>query len=259
VLEVIDKGSSSEAHPVPLLFVHGAWHAAWCWDEYFLGFFAERGYRALAMNLRDHGNGAGTKPPASVADYVTDVESVVAQLPTPPVLIGHSLGGFVTQKYLESHDAPAAVLVASLPPRGGIGTLARCFRRRPWFSLKSIVTGKTMPGIATVEIAYDFYSASTPSDHVALYAARVEEQPPRKVLLDIVVSDLPQPERVGAPVLVLGGADDLMVSCDEVADTARAYRTGAHIFSGMGHNLMLEPGWAQVAGRIESWLTTQGL
>ncbi|MDT5299344.1 MAG: hypothetical protein QOG79_2586, partial [Mycobacterium sp.] len=28
MLEVIDKGTCSEAHPVPLLFVHGAWHAA---------------------------------------------------------------------------------------------------------------------------------------------------------------------------------------------------------------------------------------
>jgi len=34
--EVVDKGSCSASHPVPLLFVHGAWHAAWCWDEYFL-------------------------------------------------------------------------------------------------------------------------------------------------------------------------------------------------------------------------------
>jgi NADPH-dependent stearoyl-CoA 9-desaturase len=36
VLEVIDKGSSTAQHPAPLLLVHGAWHAAWCWDENFL-------------------------------------------------------------------------------------------------------------------------------------------------------------------------------------------------------------------------------
>jgi hypothetical protein len=34
MLEVIDKGSCSHAHPVPLLFVHGGWHAAWCWDHF---------------------------------------------------------------------------------------------------------------------------------------------------------------------------------------------------------------------------------
>jgi hypothetical protein len=33
MLEVIDRGTCSESHPVPLLFVHGAWHAAWCWEH----------------------------------------------------------------------------------------------------------------------------------------------------------------------------------------------------------------------------------
>ena len=42
IVEVIDKGSSSESHPAPLLFVHGAWHAAWCWDEHFLEFSRTR-------------------------------------------------------------------------------------------------------------------------------------------------------------------------------------------------------------------------
>lgn len=55
MLEVIDKGASSESHPTPLLFVHGAAHGAWCRDEYFLDFFADRGYRALAVSLRGHG------------------------------------------------------------------------------------------------------------------------------------------------------------------------------------------------------------
>lgn len=52
MLEVIDKGASSQAHPVPLLFVHGGWHAAWCWDAHFLDFFADRGFRAVAVSWR---------------------------------------------------------------------------------------------------------------------------------------------------------------------------------------------------------------
>jgi pimeloyl-ACP methyl ester carboxylesterase len=55
VLEVIDKGSSTVELPVPLLFVHGGCHAAWCWDEQFLDFFAEKGFRPLAVSWRGHG------------------------------------------------------------------------------------------------------------------------------------------------------------------------------------------------------------
>jgi pimeloyl-ACP methyl ester carboxylesterase len=110
-LEVIDKGRGSDTHPVPLLFVHGAWHAAWCWDEYFLNFFADKGYRAVAVSVRGHG--ASPRPKSvrtcSIADYVDDVDSIATSLPMRPVVIGHSQGGFVVQKYLESHDAPAGV------------------------------------------------------------------------------------------------------------------------------------------------------
>jgi pimeloyl-ACP methyl ester carboxylesterase len=98
VLEVIDKGSSEDAPP--LLFVHGAWHGAWCWDEHFLDFLADRGFRAVALSLRGHGNSPTDKrlSRCSIADYVHDVVSVAETLPTPPVVIGHSMGGFVAQK-----------------------------------------------------------------------------------------------------------------------------------------------------------------
>ena len=105
MLEVIDRGHVSESHPVPLLFVHGAWHGAWCWDEHFLSFFADKGYRAVVFSLRGHGRSETDKPlgTCTVADFVEDISMVADSLPTPPVVIGHSMGGFLVQKYLESH------------------------------------------------------------------------------------------------------------------------------------------------------------
>jgi pimeloyl-ACP methyl ester carboxylesterase len=61
MLEVIDKGSSTESHPVPLLFVHGGYHAAWCWDENFLDYFVGKGFRAVAVSLRGHGRSTLSK------------------------------------------------------------------------------------------------------------------------------------------------------------------------------------------------------
>lgn len=109
MLEVIDKGSVTESHPTPLLFVHGASIAAWCWDEHFLDFFASRGYRAAALSLRGHGASTLSKPlnSCSLADYVDDVNAVVGKLGFPPVLIGHSLGCWVVLNYLVTQGAPA--------------------------------------------------------------------------------------------------------------------------------------------------------
>ncbi|MDT5136335.1 MAG: hypothetical protein QOD58_597 [Mycobacterium sp.] len=117
VLELIDKGEVTQAHAVPLLFVHGAWHAAWCWGDHFLDFFADRGFRAVAVSL--HGHGASTVPrrAARFRDYVGDIRSVAALLGSEPVLVGHSLGALVVQKYLEERRTPAAVLLAPHPPQ----------------------------------------------------------------------------------------------------------------------------------------------
>ena len=62
---------------------------------------------------------------SSIADYVEDVASLVEALPTGPVVIGHSMGGYIVQKYLESQAAPAGVLLASMPPRGALRFVGR--------------------------------------------------------------------------------------------------------------------------------------
>src|SRR5215813_3937052 len=149
MLEVIDKGTCSESHPAPLLFVHGAWHAAWCWNERFLGFFAGEGYRAVALSLRNHGNRPKKNTLlCSLADYVNDVATVAESLPVPPVIIGHSLGGWVVQKYLEKHSAPAGVLLASVPITGAARSISRIAARRPLSSLRAALTGKSLRALS---------------------------------------------------------------------------------------------------------------
>jgi pimeloyl-ACP methyl ester carboxylesterase len=261
VLEVIEKGCVSDSHPVPLLFVHGAWHAAWCWDENFLSFFADKGYRALALSFRGHGNSPTDKPlrTCSVADYVADISSVADELPTSPVIIGHSMGGLIVQKYLESHHAPAGVLMTSIPPQGNLGNALRWFRDRPSHFAKMTVTGKALPYINTPELARErFFSSHTPEADVRKYAARLQEDSSR-IGIDCLLLRLPRPKRVTTPLLVLGAEEDSAHTRKEILATARAYGTEAEFFPDMGHNMMLEPGWAAVAERIDSWLGIRGL
>jgi pimeloyl-ACP methyl ester carboxylesterase len=262
MLEVIDKGSATESHPVPLLFVHGAWHGAWCWDEYFLDFFVDKGYRAVALSLRGHGNSPAEKrmQMCSVDDFVEDVRSVAEKLPSNPVVIGHSMGGFVVQKYLESYDAPAGVLLASEPPRGAGGFLWREAKRHPLRALRTTLTTKSSHGVKTPKLAREhFFSPEMPESDVVRYAARLNEEYTGRLLLEQLLLNLPKPERATTPLLVLGAALDGSFTTEEIHATARAYRTEAEIFPGMGHDMMLEPGWRAVAERIDGWLTTRGL
>lgn len=90
----------------PVLFVHGTWHGAWCWEEHFVPWFRDRGYNARAVTLRHHDQHhvPGLRL-TRIRDYVADVTAAAAEMPSPPVVIGHSLGGFIAQKYLEEHPA----------------------------------------------------------------------------------------------------------------------------------------------------------
>ena len=166
MIELIDKGECTESHPVPLLFVHGAWHGAWCWDEHFLGFFANNGYRAVAPNLRGHGGSPISKPlnKCTIADYVEDVRSLAQSLPATPVLIGHSMGGFVVQKFLESREVPAAVLLSSASPRTWMRRTAPLVARHPWLGLRATMTRNTLvmyPNAARVRETF-FLRTHTP-------------------------------------------------------------------------------------------------
>jgi pimeloyl-ACP methyl ester carboxylesterase len=71
--------------------------------------------------------------------------------------------------------------------------------------------------------------------------------------------DLPRLKHVSTPPLVLGAEHDGTFTTEEVRATARAYRTEAEIFPDMGRDMMLDPGCAVVAGRIDAWLGARDL
>jgi pimeloyl-ACP methyl ester carboxylesterase len=112
-LEVFSCLPSRKTGKPALLFVHGAFAGGWMWTETFMPFLAEAGYPCYALSLRGHGGSTGGEQINwhSIGDYVDDVKTVVDWLDEPPVLIGHSMGGFIVQKYLEHRPATAVALV----------------------------------------------------------------------------------------------------------------------------------------------------
>ncbi len=246
----------SPTYPHPLLFVHGAWHGAWCWDEYFLPWFAERGFAVHALDLRGHGETPPTRSlrATSADDYLEDIHAVVESLPTPPVLVGHSMGGYLTQRYLEDHDLPAGVLVASAPPRGVIGATVAIARSMTWPFVKANLSMSLYPLVADVEDSHHhFFSEAMPRSEVERYHARLQDESYR-AFLDMLILRLPRPRAVTTPMHVIGGAGDTIFSVDEVRATADAYGTEALIIDGVAHDMMLDAGWEAVAEAIRDRL-----
>lgn len=260
-LEVITHKPKSVSRPTPLLFVHGMWHAAWCWEENFLPYFSQYGYTSHALSLRGHGGSEGSERLrwTSLNSYVADVAQIADQLGGQPILIGHSMGGMIVQKYLESRHVPAAVLLASAPPKGLIPATARMFLRHPWEVIKAVVTFSMYPVVSTPQLAQEaFFSADMPDVKLKSYIAQQQDESYR-VYLDMLGLNLPHPKRIKTPILVLGSENDMMISSKEVMATARVYGAEAEFFPGMAHDMMLEAGWQDVADRVLAWLDEQGL
>jgi pimeloyl-ACP methyl ester carboxylesterase len=259
-LEVISKRPLERTHTNPLLLVHGAWHGAWCWEN-FIAYFAEAGYEVHALSLRGHGNSEGRDGIRwySTSNYVADVAQVVKSLSPSPVLIGHSMGGYVVQKYLESYTAPAGVLLATIPTAGILGMLLRMLRRHPASTLKALATLNTWYFVSTPALAKDyFFSDDYPDDKFLEYYAHIQTESFR-MALEAAVLNLPRPRQIKTPLLVLGAENDRVFTPAEQRRTARAYKTEAIIYPDMAHDMMLERGWESVTDRILSWLNSRSL
>ena len=129
-----------------LVFLHGSFHGAWCWEERFFPYFVSLGYPVVAFNWRGtHGTPAGegvTKVKA--AEHCQDLQGFLDQLPDIvgkefedrlPVLISHSFGGIVVMKYLEECSMKPKELFAglitmcSVPPSGNGKLTLRYLKR----------------------------------------------------------------------------------------------------------------------------------
>jgi non-heme chloroperoxidase len=257
-LEVIARTPTGPAHDTPLLFVHGAYAGAWCWDEHFLPWFAARGHACYALSLSGHGHSRqrGMLDSYCIDDYVRDVAEVVAALPSPPVLIGHSMGGFVVQKYLEEADAPGAVLMASVPPEGLWSSALGLLFTKPTLlqDLNSMLGGST-PRLDSVREAL-FHQ---PIDDARLLRfAQMSQAESHRAIWDMTLFNLPRTGHMAqVPLLVMGAAEDRLIPPALVHRTARTYGVEEVIFEHMGHAMMLECDWEQVAQRLLAWLEAE--
>lgn len=259
-LEVLGCVPSGKVRPTPLLFIHGAYTAAWCWKEHFLPFFAEAGYASHAVSLSGHGASRGRKhlDSLSIIDYAKDVREVVKTLPAPPALIGHSMGGFVVQKYLERHDSPATVLMASVPPQGLMASAFGLMFSKPSLmtDLNNLMGGS---GASMETLREALFAQPIAVDDLARYYKNSQLESHRAIW-DMTLFNLPRPLSVRkSPLLVLGAEFDHLIPVSLVEMTARSYGVKAEIFPGMGHGLMLERDWKKPAQRILDWLMEQGL
>lgn len=257
-LEIISRYPKTGTSPVPLLFVHGSFGCAEVWDEFFLPYFAQRGYAAHALSLRGHGgsDGRAKLPWWGLADYVGDLVRTVRDLDRPPVLIGHSMGGMVVQKYLETHPASGAVLMASVPPQGLLSSLWGMAVDQPLLLCQMGLLQSCGPAFAWPSLIRQALFSEDLPEHQARRYFRLLQGESQRVSLDMLgLNPLRRNGKsASVPMLVMGAGRDALISTHLVNDTARYYQAEVILFPDLAHVMMLEVGWMEVADYLLHWL-----
>ena len=93
--------------------IHGAWHGAWCWER-LVGPLAERGHRAIAVDLPIEEPEAGLDPCADL------VAASLAIADDDVVVVGHSLHGLVAPLVAARRPVAAVVYLCAFIPVEGM-------------------------------------------------------------------------------------------------------------------------------------------
>lgn len=245
----------------PLLFVHGGYSNARCWEVHFTPFFQRHGRDCYALDLSGHGASSGREQlnTFTLGDYADDLAWAVDQLPRPPVLITHSMGCLVAQRYLERGGARGVAFLAPVPATGTLGTASRLAVSHPDFfsELPRAVAGKATRH--TLEVMADVYfSPHLDRAEVPRYLPLLEPESERAVAEMITLPVRFPGRRPKIPALVMGGSDDAVFPPSLLYFTSAAWLARTEIISGAGHMLMLDPQWDDAARRLYAWVSRLG-
>ncbi len=243
-----------------LVFVHGAWHGAWCWQEHFIPFFTDHGYECYTFDLPNHGASKDQKGinKYRIADYLNHLELALAQISQPFVLIGHSMGGYIIQKYLEKHDCHAAILMATVPGKPIWRLFFKLFWEQPITMLKLVATLDLFHLVNSTEKASTLlFSDTLAKEPMEVYAKKLGGESFRVMLFDFLLAKIKRRKNLSMPMLVQGAGKDNIIARAESEYTHKFQQTDYQFYEQLSHNVMLEPNWLLSAQGALNWLREQ--
>jgi pimeloyl-ACP methyl ester carboxylesterase len=106
------------------VFVHGAWHGAWCWSK-VVSLLEGAGHKAIALDLPGHGRDGTPIAQVTFEAYCNKVRAIVEAQQESVILVGHSMGGRVVTQVAELRPdrIKAAVYLAAILLRHGENTM----------------------------------------------------------------------------------------------------------------------------------------
>jgi pimeloyl-ACP methyl ester carboxylesterase len=258
--------------PDTIVLVHGLWMTPRSW-EHWVSYYEARGYTVLTptypgFEVEVEALRADPTPiaNASVPEIVAGLEAAIAGLGRPPIIIGHSFGGTLTQLLLDRGHGACGVVIDSAPTEG--------VRVTPLSQLKIFLPIFAHPGERhdafgftpeqfhfaftntlgeeESQAVYDRYHIPAPASFVWAYGLLANLKPGHQETW----VDYQNPAR--APLLFIAGGEDHIMPASVNRSNAKHYKGAGTLteyveLEGRDHFTCGAPGWEAVADHALAW------
>lgn len=202
-----------------------------------------------------------------ITEIVDHYEQIIRASPAPPLIIGHSFGGLITQILLDRGLGSAGVAIAPAPVKGiiflpfstlkvsfpALSNPANIHRALPLtpeqfhYAFTNNLTEEESLAV------YDRYAVPGP-DHVLFQAAFANFNPHAATAVDFQNNDR-------APLLLISGGSDHVSPASVVEANFNLYSKSSAVteyreFPGRTHYTLGQDGWEQVADYALTWAET---
>jgi pimeloyl-ACP methyl ester carboxylesterase len=254
-----------------IVLVHGLWMTPRCWEGWKAHYEA-KGYRVLTpaypgfeIEVEELRKNPDIIANLTVPETVDHLAGVIESVEVPPIIMGHSFGGTLTQLLLARGLGAAAVVVDSAPTEG--------VRVNPLSQVKSLFPALKNPanrhkavGFTQEEFHYAFtntmsreesdkvwerYAIAAPGNWVWAYGLIANFKPGhQETWVDYSANR--------APLLFIGGEKDHIMPPSVNKSNAKHYDkspavTEYYEFAGRDHWTCAAPGWEAVADYALDW------
>ncbi len=261
-----------QSNPKTVVFITGCFVGQNCWDTWQAR-FRERGYRtvvepwpfkdAMPAELRSrHPLGNPGLSSVTLRALTDHYASIVKALPEKPILIGHSMGGLITQILVNRDLAAAGVAIHPVPPQG-IVPFELSFYRAGWKGLGLFTSLKKTFMMSFNNWQYAFTNGMSLEEQRSTYMAFAipeSKRVNRGALTSAAKVDF---KKAHAPLLITAGDTDHIIPATLNHRNYKGYRqredsvVDFQSFPGRNHFVLGQPTWQEDADYILSWLELQ--
>ncbi len=259
-----------------IVFIHGLWIHPTSWIPWADRFAAEGylplapGWPGVAKTVAECRDAPDAIADRGIEDVVNHYIGIIEELPSPPILVGHSFGGMIAQKLLGLGYGAGAVGIDAAQIKGVLPLpLSALHSTLPVF--RNPANKHRAVSLTPEQFRFGFGNAISPEESDALWE-RYAIPAPGKPLFEAAAANfsLHSPAEVATdnqdrgPLLLIAGGKDHTVPKVITKSTLKQYRhsdavTDYQEFPDRGHSLTIDAGWAEVAEFCLGWLRDRGL